>query len=157
MVQFLAGVTAGKPEVEAPVYSHLTYDLVPSERQVVRRPDVLIFEGLNVLQAGDTASAIVSDFFDFSVFLDADETDIEEWYVERFLILQRTAFKNPSSYFRHYSDLPLAPAREVARRIWREINLVNLRENILPTRMRADIVLRKRPDHSVGEIWLRQT
>ena len=156
MVQFLAGVKAGKSEVEAPVYSHLTYDLVPSERQVVRQPDVLIFEGLNVLQAGDTVSAIVSDFFDFSVFLDADETDIEEWYIERFLILQRTAFQNPSSYFRHYRDLPLAQAREVARRIWREINLVNLRENILPTRTRADLVLRKRSDHSVGEIWLRQ-
>jgi type I pantothenate kinase len=157
VVQFLAGVKAGKPEVAAPVYSHLAYDLVPSERQVVRQPDVLIFEGLNVLQAGDAASAIISDFFDFSVFLDADETDIEEWYIERFLILQRTAFQNPSSYFRHYRDLPLAQAREVARRIWREINLVNLRENILPTRMRSDIVLRKRPDHSVGEIWLRQT
>jgi type I pantothenate kinase len=127
----------------------------------VRQPDVLIFEGLNVLQAGDTVSAIVSDFFDFSVFLDANETDIEEWYVERFLILQRTAFQDPSSYFRHYRDLPLAQAREVARdlsttiqaaahlplaqarevarRIWREINLVNLRENILPTRTRADL------------------
>jgi len=157
MVQFLAAVKAGKPEVEAPLYSHLIYDLVPSDRQVVRQPDVLIFEGLNVLQARDAASAIISDFFDFSVFLDANETDIEEWYLERFLILQRTAFQDPSSYFRHYRDLPLARAREVARRIWREINLVNLRENILPTRTRADIVLRKRPDDSVGEIWLRQT
>ena len=157
MVQFLAAVKAGKPEVEAPLYSHLIYDLVPSDRQVVRQPDVLIFEGLNVLQARDAASAIISDFFDFSVFLDANETDIEEWYLERFLILQRTAFQNPSSYFRHYRDLPLAQVREVARRIWREINLVNLRENILPTRTRADIVLRKRPDDSVGEIWLRQT
>ena len=157
MVQFLAAVKAGKPEVEAPLYSHLIYDLVPSDRQVVRQPDVLIFEGLNVLQARDAASAIISDFFDFSVFLDANETDIEEWYLERFLILQRTAFQDPSSYFRHYRDLPLARAREVARRIWREINLVNLWENILPTRTRADIVLRKRPDDSVGEIWLRQT
>jgi type I pantothenate kinase len=157
MVGFLAAVKAGEGEVEAPVYSHLTYDIVPSEHQVVRQPDVLIFEGLNVLQAGDTAPAIPSDFFDFSVFLDADETDIEAWYVERFLILQRTAFRKPSSYFRDYRDLPLSQAREVARRIWREINLANLRENILPTRTRADIVLRKRSDHSVAEIWLRQT
>jgi type I pantothenate kinase len=157
MVRFLAAVKAGEAEVEAPVYSHLAYDIVPAERQVVRQPDVLIFEGLNVLQAEHTTPTIVSDFFDFSIYVDAEETDIEAWYVERFLILQRTAFRKPSSYFHHLRDIPLPEAREVARGIWREINVVNLRENIQPTRTRADVVLRKRADHGVGEVWLRQT
>jgi type I pantothenate kinase len=156
MVDFLAAVKSAEPEATAPVYSHMTYDIVFEERQVVRRPDVLVFEGLNVLQAERTAPVVVSDFFDFSVYIDAEETDIEAWYVERFLILQRTAFQNPASYFHHYRDLPLEEARKVARGIWREINLVNLTENILPTRTRADVVLRKHSDHSVGEIWLRQ-
>ena len=101
--------------------------------------------------------AMISDFFDFSVYIEAEEADIEAWHCERFLILQRTAFQEPTSYFHHYRDLPASRAREVANGIWREINLVNLRENILPTRTRADVVLRKRSDHSVGEIWLRQT
>jgi len=157
MLRFLAAVKAGEPEVDAPVYSHLAGDIVPGERQIVRQPDVLIFEGLNVLQTGSTAPVVVSDFFDFSVFLDAEEADIEAWYVERFLILQRTAFQKPTSYFHHYRDLPLPQAHDVARGIWQDVNLVNLRENILPTRTRADIVLRKRPDHSVGEVWLRKT
>jgi type I pantothenate kinase len=157
MVRFLAAVKAGEADVEAPVYSHLTYDIVPDERQIVRQPDVLIFEGLNVLQAEHTTPTIVSDFFDFSIYVDAEEADIEAWYVERFLILQRTAFRKPASYFHHYKDLPGPQAREVARGIWRDINLVNLRENIQPTRTRADVVLRKRADHAVGEVWLRQT
>ena len=157
MVRFLAAVKAGEPAVEAPVYSHLAYDILPGRRQIVRQPDVLIFEGLNVLQAGLMAPTVVSDFFDIAIYVDAEEADIESWYVERFLILQRTAFQNPSSYFHHYKDLPPPQARVVARGIWRGINLVNLRENIFPTRMRADIVLRKRPDHTVGEIWLRRT
>lgn len=157
MVRFLAAVKAGEPAVDAPIYSHLAYDILPGKRQIVRQPDVLIFEGLNVLQAGLMAPTVVSDFFDIAIYVDAAEADIETWYVERFLILQRTAFQNPSSYFHHYKDLPPPQAREVARGIWREINLVNLRENIFPTRMRADIVLRKRPDHTVGEIWLRRT
>ena len=156
MVDFLAAVKSGEPEATAPVYSHMTYDIVFEEREVVRQPDVLVFEGLNVLQTERTAPVVVSDFFDFSAYIDAEETDIEAWYVEPFLILQRTAFQNPASYFHHYRDLPLEEARKVARGIWREINLVNLRENILPTRTRADVVLRKHSDHSVGEIWLRQ-
>jgi type I pantothenate kinase len=155
MVRFLAAVKSGEPEVAAPVYSHLAYDIVADQSQTVRQPDVLIFEGLNVLQAGQTT--VASDFFDFSIYVDAEEADIEAWYVERFLILQRTAFQKPDSYFHHYKDLPLPQAREVARGIWRDINLANLRENIQPTRMRADVVLRKRSDHAVGEIWLRQT
>ncbi len=162
MVQFLADVKAGHPEVAAPVYSHLTYDIVPDERQVVRRPDVLIFEGLNVLQPGLSpgkerrpASVILSDFFDFSIYLDADTTDIATWYLNRFLVLQKTAFQNPSSYFHHYKDLGLDEAREAGRRIWSEINEVNLLENILPTRERANVVLRKQADHAIAEISLR--
>jgi type I pantothenate kinase len=157
MVRFLADVKAGKPVVSAPVYSHLAYNIVPHQRQVVKQPDVLIFEGLNVLQAKDTAPAIVSDFFDFSIYLDAEETDIEAWYIDRFLLLQQTVFQNPASYFHHYKDLEPDAARAVAHGIWRDINLVNLHENILPTRRRADIVLTKRGDHSIGDVWLRRT
>jgi type I pantothenate kinase len=157
MVRFLAAVKAGESEVTAPVYSHLTSDIVPGEYEFVRQPDVLIFEGLNVLQQVERAPALVSDFFDFSVCLDAEEADIEEWYIERFLILQRTAFQEPSSYFHHYRALPISEARDVARRMWRDVKLVNLRENIRPTRTRANVVLRKQSDHSVGEIWLRRT
>jgi type I pantothenate kinase len=125
MVDFLAAVKSGEPEASAPVYSHLTYDIVSGERQVVRQPDVLVFEGLNVLQAEHTTAVLASDFFDFSVYLDAEEADIEAWYVERFLILQRTAFQNPASYFHHYRNLPLGTAGKVAREIWQEINLVH--------------------------------
>lgn len=163
MVQFLADIKAGLSEVTAPVYSHLAYDIVPDQRQSVRRPDVLIFESLNVLQpglsggaGGRPASVILSDFFDFSIYLDAETADIEAWYLDRFLLLQRTAFQNPASYFHHYKDLPAEEAREVGRRIWSEINAVNLRENILPTRERANIVLSKGADHSIAEVALRQ-
>lgn len=162
MVQFLADIKAGQPEVTAPVYSHLAYDIVPNQRQTVRRPDVLIFEGLNVLQPGLSgvdgrpASVILSDFFDFSIYLDAEIANIEAWYLDRFLLLQRTAFQNPASYFHHYKDLPLDEAREVGRRIWSEINEVNLRENILPTRERAHVVLSKGADHSIAQVALRQ-
>jgi type I pantothenate kinase len=161
MIDFLADVKAGAAQASAPVYSHQSYDIVPDARQVVERPDILIFEGLNVLQTGapdggHAPSIIVSDFFDLSLYLDADEMHIEAWYVQRFLRLQRTVFQNPKSYFHHYRDLSLEEATEVARGIWRDINLRNLRENILPTRDRADVVLRKRDDHLIGEVWLRQ-
>jgi type I pantothenate kinase len=159
MVQFLADIKAGLPEVKAPVYSHQAYDIVPGEWQVVRRPDVLIFEGLNVLQPGvegRPASVILSDFFDFSIYLDAETVDIAAWYLERFLLLQRTAFQKPTSYFHHYKDLSPEEAREAGRRIWSEINEVNLRENILPTRERANVVLRKAADHSIAQVSLRQ-
>jgi len=161
MIQFLADLKAGREEVDAPVYSHQAYDIVPGQTQSVVRPDILIFEGLNVLQTGTlesgrSPSIIVSDFFDFSLYLDADETDIQEWYVERFLRLQRTVFQNPSSYFHHYKDLDADGARKVALGIWRDINLANLSENILPSRERANVVLRKRADHQIGEVWLRQ-
>ncbi len=155
MIRFLADVKAGRPRVEAPVYSHLSYDIVPDASQAVARSDVLIFEGLNVLQF-TAAPVIASDFFDFSVYVDAQEQDVEAWYVDRFLVLQRTAFQQPRSYFRRYKDLSEDAARRTAREIWRSINLVNLRENILPTRQRASLVLRKRADHSVREVWLRR-
>jgi type I pantothenate kinase len=161
MIEFLSEIKAGKAQVEAPVYSHQAYDIVPGETARVESPDILIFEGLNVLQTGtleggQSPSIIVSDFFDFSLYLDAEVPDIQEWYVRRFLRLQRTVFQNPSSYFHHYKDLDAAQAREVALGIWRDINLRNLQDNILPSRERANVVLRKRADHTIGEVWLRQ-
>ncbi|MEK9719753.1 MAG: type I pantothenate kinase [Quisquiliibacterium sp.] len=163
MVQFLAAIKAGERRVDAPVYAHEAYDIVPNKVQTVSQPDILIFEGLNVLQTGavDAArahppSVIVSDFFDFSLYVDADQEDIRQWYVKRFLTLQRTVFQSPASYFHHYRDLSQERAIEVADDIWQRINLANLIENIEPTRERAHLVLRKRTDHSIGEIWLRQ-
>ncbi|WP_241665360.1 type I pantothenate kinase [Teichococcus oryzae] len=156
MISFLAAVKAGEPEVPAPVYSHLTYDIVPGKTQVVRRPDILIFEGLNVLQHSAGAPLLASDFFDFSVYVDAEEAHIAEWYRQRFLLLQRTAFQQPESYFRRYKDLPREEALSVATRIWEQINLPNLRENIQYTRERARLVLRKGADHRVQEIRLRR-
>jgi type I pantothenate kinase len=123
---------------------------------IIRRPDIVIIEGLNVLQTPRNATAIRSDFFDFSLYIDADEVDIEQWYIERFLLLQRTAFQKPLSYFHRYRNLPEHEVRQLASRIWREINLVNLRENIQPTRQRADLVLYKGSDHSIREVWPRQ-
>jgi type I pantothenate kinase len=155
LMSFLSSVKSGESEIEVPVYSHLTYDILAGEQQTIRQPDILIFEGLNVLQAPPNATVIASDFFDFSVYIDADETALEAWYIERFILLQRTAFQNPVSYFHHYRGLPENEARHVAANIWREINLTNLRENIQPTRQRADLVLRKQSDHSVKEVWLR--
>ena len=162
MVQFLSNVKAGHEEVRAPIYSHQAYDIVPDQWQTVRRPDVLIFEGLNVLQpglsggVGRPASVILSDFFDFSIYLDARTEDIEAWYLERFLLLQRTVFQQPTSYFHHFKDLGPQEAREAGRKIWAEINGLNLRENILPTRERAHIVLSKGADHSIERVSLRQ-
>ena len=136
---------------------------MPGEGQTVRRPDVLIFEGLNVLQpglsggtGGRPASVILSDFFDFSIYLDARTEDIEAWYLERFLLLQRTVFQQPTSYFHHLKDLGPEEARAAGRRIWTEINGLNLRENILPTCERAHVVLSKGTDHSIERVSLRQ-
>jgi type I pantothenate kinase len=156
MIAFLAAVKSGEAEVPAPVYSHVTYDILPDRAHVVRRPDILIFEGLNVLQASTGAALLASDFFDFSVYIDADEPHIEGWFVERFRTLQRTAFQTPDSYFHRYKDLPEDEAVAFARQVWRDINLANLKSNILPTRERARIVLRKGDDHKVEEIWLRR-
>jgi type I pantothenate kinase len=163
MVQFLAALKAGEEVVDAPVYSHQAYDIVPGAMERVEQPDVLIFEGLNVLQTGTVESTgtpvpsvVVSDFFDFSIFVDAQESFIEAWYVKRFLSLQQTVFRNPGSYFHHYKDLTLSEANKTAAKIWRDINLRNLRDNILPTRERANLVIRKRADHTVDQIRLRQ-
>jgi type I pantothenate kinase len=155
LVEFVADVKSGAPEVAAPVYSHLIYDLVPGAQVVVQRPDVLILEGLNVLQAGG-GRLFVSDYFDFSIYVDAREADVERWYEERFLTLRETAFRDPSSYFRRFADLTVEEARATAGKIWREINGVNLRENILPTRERARLILEKDADHSVRSVRLRR-
>ena len=156
LIAFLRDVKSGTPEVRAPVYSHLTYDIVPGEEVVVRRPDVLILEGLNVLQVADGATDYVSDFFDFSIYVDADEADIEQWYVERFLAMRATTFRDPESYFRDYAPLGVDDAVATARSIWREINGKNLRENVLPTRERASLILRKAGDHRVTGVRLRK-
>lgn len=162
LVQFLADVKSGAPEVEAPVYSHLAYDIVAGERQVVRQPDIVIVEGLNVLQTGDTRSGggrvslFVSDFFDFSIYVDAQAVDIEQWYIERFLQLRDTVFRNPSSYFHRYASVSQDEAVATARELWRTINLVNLQENILPTRERAHLILEKGRDHAVRRVRLRK-
>jgi len=160
LIHFLADVKSGLPEVLAPVYSHLRYDIVPGEYQAVRQPDIVIVEGLNVLQTGArpgrTMSMFVSDFFDFSIYVDAQESDIEQWYIERFLSLRETVFKNPSSYFHRYASLDIDESVATARDIWQSINLVNLRENVLPTRERAHLILEKARDHAVRKVRLRK-
>ena len=161
LLRFVAEVKAGRDEVSAPVYSHLTYDIVPGDRIVVHRPDVLIVEGLNVLQApgvladGRTGLAI-SDFFDFSVYVDAGIKDIKRWYVERFLHLRQTSFADPGSYFHQYCGLTDEQARDTALGIWDTINEPNLVDNVLTTRGRATLVLSKGADHSVRRIRLRK-
>jgi type I pantothenate kinase len=161
LVRFMADVKAGRAEVAAPIYSHLAYDILPGEVQIVRQPDIMVVEGLNVLQTGDGHPSrplrmFVSDFFDFSIYVDADEADIEQWYVERFLTLRETVFREESSYFHRYASLSLEEAPRVARQIWREINGVNLRENIQPTRERAHLILEKGKDHFVRGVKLRK-
>ncbi len=161
LVRFLADVKSGQAEVHAPVYSHLTYDIVPDEEQVVRQPDIMILEGLTVLETGDGRAGrppplFVSDFFDFSIYVDAEESDIEQWYLERFLTLRETAFTDERSFFHHFAALSEDEAIEVARQIWRSINGLNLHENILPTRERAQLILEKDSDHSVRAVRLRK-
>jgi type I pantothenate kinase len=161
LLRFLSDVKSGAEEVRAPVYSHLVYDIVPGEELVVRRPDIVLVEGLNVLQTPDgarrkTLRTFVSDFFDFSIYVDAREEDVEQWYVERFLTLRETAFRDPKSYFRRFAELSSREAVTTAHDIWREINGLNLRENIKPTRDRARLVLRKQRDHMVVEVRLRK-
>ncbi|NCT89651.1 type I pantothenate kinase [Cellulomonas sp. APG4] len=161
LLRFLAAVKAGRPEVRAPVYSHLSYDIVPGEHVVVRRPDVLVVEGLNVLQpARPTAvggsSLAVSDFFDFSIYVDARTDDVRQWYVDRFLSLRHSAFADPGSYFHRYASLDDDEAITTAERIWDTINAPNLEQNILPTRGRATLVLRKGRDHAVERVRLRK-
>ena len=155
LLGFVAAVAAGEEHLEIPVYSHIRYDIVVGETRIINQPDILIVEGLNVLQAGESG-AVVSDYFDFSIFVDADSSDIEDWYVERFLTLKETAFTQPDAYFRRYAELTNGEAVEVAHEIWETINLVNLVENILPTKARASLVLEKGSDHSVQRVRLRR-
>jgi type I pantothenate kinase len=156
LLRFVSEVKSGVAEVATPVYSHLVYDIVPGERIVVRRPDVLIIEGLNVLQPAVNGRLAVSDLFDFTIYVDARTADIERWYVERFLRLQRGAFADPDSYFHRYAALSEDEAIARARAIWAEINGPNLERNVLPTRARASLVLRKSADHSVSTVLLRK-
>lgn len=161
LLRFLHDVKAGQRNVKAPLYSHVSYDVIPGETIEVHRPDILIVEGLNVLQTGrppkdGKAIPYVSDFFDFSVYIDADESVLEKWYVERFRALRSTAFRDPLSYFHRYSQVTDEEAQEIARGIWSRINLANLRENILPTRQRASLILRKGEDHRIESVALRK-
>ncbi|WP_240796437.1 type I pantothenate kinase [Streptomyces sp. RFCAC02] len=155
LTRFVAEVKSGRPEVSAPVYSHLTYDIVPGERLVVRRPDILILEGLNVLQSAPPGRVGLADHFDFSLYVDARPADIRAWYLDRFLRLRATAFRDPRSYFRKYAELPEETALAIAGTTWRTVNEPNLVANIAPTRARATLVLRKGPDHAVRAVRLR--
>jgi type I pantothenate kinase len=155
LIRFMADLKSGAPKVLAPVYSHLAYDVVEGEQIAIRRPDIVIVEGLNVLQTG-SGPMFVSDFFDFSIYVDANEADIEQWYVDRFMALRDTVFRNPSSYFHRYAALTPEDALATARRLWQTINLVNLRENVLPTRDRAHLILEKGRDHAVRRVRLRK-
>lgn len=161
LLRFVAEVKSGQPEVAAPVYSHLKYDILPDEEHVVRRPDVLILEGLNVLQPArvredGTTGLALSDFFDFSIYVDAKASHIEQWYVDRFMQLRSGAFAHPESYFHRYSQLSDKEAMDFATDIWERINGPNLRENIQPTRSRARLVMSKSQDHSVSRVLLRK-
>ena len=160
LLAFLTDIKAGKGKVEAPLYSHLVYDVLPNETVTVDQPDILIVEGLNVLQAreatDDRTVPFVSDFFDFSVYIDADEATLERWYVERFMRLRETAFRDPKSFFHRYAELSDEEARNTALSIWRAINLPNLRQNVRPTRPRADLILTKGADHRIEEVALRK-
>ena len=158
LIKFLADVKSGKPNVLAPIYSHLTYDIIPDKFNKVDRPDILILEGLNVLQTGSRKAeqTFVSDFVDFSVYVDADEALLKEWYIRRFLKFRESAFTDPNSYFKDYAKLSKEEAVETAANIWNTINGLNLRQNILPTRERANLILRKGADHAVQEVKLRK-
>jgi len=161
LLRFLSDIKAGRHPARAPVYSHLIYDVMPNQWIEVDRPDILIVESLNVLQTGappkdGKAIPYVSDFFDFSIYLDADENVLRSWYVDRFLTLRGTAFRDPKSYFHRYATLSDQEAVETAAAIWTRINLLNLNENILPTRQRADLILKKVESHLVEEVALRR-
>ena len=156
LLAFLRAVKSGEPEVTAPVYDHVAYDILPHEHVVVRRPDIVIVEGLNVLQVNREGVEFVSDYFDFSIYVDAAVADIEEWYVRRFFALRESVFRNPDSYFRHFAGLDDEQAELTARHIWSTINGRNLRENIEPTRERASLILHKASDHRVSAVRLRK-
>ena len=157
LIKFVSDVKSGKKEVSAPVYSHLTYDIIPGEEVVVDSPDVLIIEGLNVLQApGPDQDLTLSDFFDFKIFVDAETQNISKWFLNRFHALRESAFTDPESYFHRYAEMPIEQALARATEIWETINLPNLTENILPTRSRATLVLKKGDNHRVESVLLRK-
>lgn len=161
LIAFLQAVKAGQPYVTTPVYDHITYDIVPNEKREVRSPDILIVEGLNVIQpprpSKDNLQAIsVSDFFDFSIYVDADAKHIEQWYVERFMRIRKTAFSQAESYFHRYATLSDTQAIKQARQVWHQINLPNLTDNILPTRGRATLIICKGADHKVQSLQIRK-
>lgn len=156
LLQFLRDLKSGASEVRAPVYSHVVYDIVEGDAITIRQPDILILEGLNVLQVGSESNEFVSDYFDFSIFIDAEEQDIEQWYVERFQALRETVFRDPNSFFQNYAHLTDEEAVETARTIWREINGKNLVENIEPTKSRASLLVQKGHDHRVTDVHLRR-
>lgn len=162
LVQTMAEVKSGHASVSVPVYRHLIYDILPGVEKTITQPDIIILEGLNILQTGHhmtgdaSPRVFVSDFIDFSIYVEAEEHDLEQWYVDRFLRLRDTAFRNPESYFHHYAGLSMEEAVGTAREIWRDINLVNLRENIIPTRERADLILEKGTNHRVTGVYQRK-
>ncbi len=156
LLRFLRHVKSGQAEVSAPVYDHIAYDILTGEQIIVRQPDIVIVEGLNVLQVDREGTEFVSDYFDFSIYVDADEADIEEWYVDRFFRLRESVFQDPQSYFRNFADLTDEEAEKTARHIWSTINGRNLRENIAPTRDRASLIIRKERDHRVSHVSLRK-
>ena len=163
LLEFVAAVKSGSERIQAPVYSHTVYDIVPGRHIVVERPDILVLEGLNVLQPAPrgtrpgTSALAVSDFIDFSIYVDADPADIRRWYLDRFLTLKHTAFTRPGSYFRRFADIPDDVALAGANEIWESVNLVNLRENIAPTRGRATLVLTKDAEHRMSRVLLRKS
>ena len=158
LIRFLADIKSGKPNVTAPIYSHLTYDIIPDQFNVIDQPDILILEGLNVLQPNRNQAneLFVSDFVDFSIYVDAEEDLLKEWYIHRFLKFRQSAFSDPNSYFKHYANLSEQEAVTTAGKIWDEINGLNLKENILPTRERADLILKKGENHEVELVTLRK-
>ena len=157
LLNFVADIKSGKENVQAPVYSHLTYDIVPDKFETVSSPDVVIIEGLNVLQSpGPDQELTLSDYFDFKIYVDAETTNISKWFLNRFHELRESAFTNPASYFHRYAEMPLDKALEKASEIWQSINLPNLTENILPTRSRATLVLKKGDQHAVESVLLRK-
>ena len=161
LLRFLSAIKAGRPNVKAPSYSHLIYDVLPDQYTIIDRPDILIFEGINVLQSRDLPAdgkivPIVSDFFDFSIYIDADEKMIHRWYVDRFMRLRQTAFRDPTSYFKRYAAISEQEALMIAEGLWVNTNLKNLRENILPTRPRADLILQKGENHLIEKVALRK-
>jgi type I pantothenate kinase len=156
LLEFLRELKSGAPTVTAPVYSHVVYDIVPGEEVVVEQPDIVIVEGLNVLQVGTGATEFVSDYFDYSIYVDANESDIRQWFVQRFFSLRETVFLDPNSFFKHFAELTDAEAEATAIGIWESINGRNLQDNIEPTRERASLIVRKDAEHRVTEVKLRK-